>query len=62
MRNKLFSLVLLALPLLALPVVAFAQDSPVGSWTTIDDQTNQPKSIVEIYETRNGSLAGKVDP
>lgn len=60
MRIKLFSVMLLALPLLALSPVAFAQESPVGTWTTIDDETNQPKSIVEIYETRNGSLAGKV--
>ena len=53
-------LTLLALPLLAVSFSAFAQQSPVGTWTTIDDKTQQPKSIVEIYETRNGSLAGKV--
>ena len=51
---------LLALPLLALSFSVFAQESPVGTWTTIDDKTNQPKSTVEIYETRNGSLAGRV--
>lgn len=50
----------LALPLLALSFSAFAQETPVGTWTTIDDKTNQPKSTVEIYETRNGSLAGRV--
>lgn len=51
---------LLALPLLALSFSAFAQGTPVGTWTTIDDKTSQPKSTVEIYETRNGSLAGRV--
>lgn len=51
---------LLALPLLAISFSAFAQETPVGTWTTIDDKTNQPKSVVEIYETRNGNLAGKV--
>lgn len=59
MRNKLFTL-LIALPLLALSAAAFAQASPVGSWTTIDDKTKKPKSVVEIYETTNGSLAARV--
>src|SRR3546814_7589724 len=53
-------LTLFALPLLALSFSAFAQQTPVGTWTTIDDETGQPKSTVEIYETRNGSLAGRV--
>lgn len=59
MRNKLFTL-LIALPLLALSASVFAQTSPVGSWTTIDDKTKKPKSVVEIYETTNGSLAARV--
>lgn len=60
MRTKLFAS-LLALPLLALSSLAFAQTSPVGTWTTIDDKTNKPKSVVEIYEASNGTLAGRVD-
>ncbi|ATE71501.1 DUF2147 domain-containing protein [Lysobacter capsici] len=51
---------LLALLLLALPTAAFAQSTPVGSWTTIDDKTGKPKSVVEIYEAKDGSLAGRV--
>lgn len=57
MRNLL---TLLALPLLAVSFSALAQETPVGMWTTIDDDTGQPKSTVEVYETRNGSLAGRV--
>jgi uncharacterized protein (DUF2147 family) len=54
-----------ALLLLALPLGASAQgapiaSTPVGRWKTIDDKTGQPKSIVEIYATGNGTLAGKV--
>ncbi|MFD0737943.1 DUF2147 domain-containing protein [Lysobacter koreensis] len=60
MRNKLLVL-LLALPLLAISTAAFAQSSPVGTWTTIDDKTKKPKSVVEIYETSNGTLAGRVN-
>ncbi|SDJ97546.1 DUF2147 domain-containing protein [Microbulbifer yueqingensis] len=30
-----------------------------GKWRTIDDETGQPKSIVEIYE-RNGKYYGRV--
>jgi len=56
MRTKL-----LALLLLALPLGAFAQTpAPVGHWTTIDDKTDKPKSVVEIYEAKDGSLAGRV--
>lgn len=33
--------------------------SPLGIWKTIDDNTSEPKSHIEIYE-ENGSLHGKV--
>lgn len=33
--------------------------SIVGKWKTIDDQTGQAKSIVEIYE-QNGKFYGKI--
>ena len=59
MRNTL--LALLALPLMAVSAMAMAQNTPVGSWTTIDDETGKPKSVVEIYEARDGTLAGRVD-
>lgn len=59
MRNRLGA-VLLAAPLLALSSLAFAQTAPVGNWTTIDDKTGKPKSVVEIYEAKDGSLAGRV--
>ncbi len=59
MRKTL--LALLALPLMAVSAVAMAQNTPVGSWTTIDDATGKPKSVVEIYEARDGTLAGRVE-
>ncbi len=39
--------------------VAAAQSSPVGVWKTIDDETGEPKSWVEIYE-QNGKFYGKI--
>ncbi len=33
--------------------------SILGNWKTIDDETNEPKSIVEITE-RNGKFYGKI--
>lgn len=33
--------------------------SPVGSWRTIDDRTDKPDGIVQIYE-QNGMLYGRV--
>jgi uncharacterized protein (DUF2147 family) len=41
----------------AAPVLA--DGSPVGTWTTIDDATGKPKSVVEINEN-NGELSGRV--
>ena len=49
-----------ALFLLTLPLASFAQNSPVGRWKTIDDETGKPKSVVDIYKTTSGTLAGKV--
>ena len=34
--------------------------SPVGSWNTIDDETNQPKSVVRITE-KDGVISGTVE-
>ena len=58
--KKLLALLVFALPLLWMPVSAIAQQTPVGTWTTIDDTTKQPKSLVEIYEAQDGRLAGRV--
>lgn len=33
--------------------------SVLGKWKTIDDETNKPKSVVEIYE-KSGKIYGKV--
>ena len=46
----------LALLLVALPALA---QSPVGTWRTIDEETNQPKSIVRVYD-RGGRLHGEI--
>src|SRR3546814_10975786 len=40
-------------------LVAAEAASTVGLWTTIDDETNAPRSIVEITEV-NGELQGRV--
>lgn len=50
---------LLALPFLLCSLLASAQVTVTGQWTTIDDETKKPRSVVEIYE-RNGKLYGKV--
>jgi uncharacterized protein (DUF2147 family) len=34
--------------------------TPVGRWTTIDDKTGKPSSVVAIYE-EDGKLKGKVE-
>ena len=34
--------------------------SPLGLWQTIDDKTNQPRTVVRIYE-EDGKLYGKIE-
>jgi uncharacterized protein (DUF2147 family) len=38
---------------------ALAAGSPVGKWKTIDDETKQAKSIIEIYE-QGGVMFGRI--
>lgn len=39
-------------------VMSFAQIE--GKWRTIDDETNKPKSIVEIFKKSDGKYYGKI--
>ncbi|MEO1626989.1 MAG: DUF2147 domain-containing protein [Bacteroidota bacterium] len=55
MHIKITSFVLL----LFLALSAFAQQSPVGIWRTVDDVTGEAKSHLEIFE-KDGRLHGKV--
>ncbi|MXR35442.1 DUF2147 domain-containing protein [Craterilacuibacter sinensis] len=32
----------------------------VGTWKTIDDETKQPKALVQISESAGGELSGKI--
>jgi len=38
---------------------ALAAESITGLWTTIDDETQQPKSVVCVYE-HNGKIYGRI--
>ena len=42
-----------------MPAGAMAKNTPVGTWTTIDDDTHKPKSIVQIVDN-HGELQGRV--
>lgn len=44
---------------LFLSQISMAGESIVGFWTTIDDETKSPKSIVQIYEYQ-GKYFGRV--
>ncbi|MCE9599748.1 MAG: DUF2147 domain-containing protein [Spirochaetia bacterium] len=49
----------MAVAVLVLSSNLFAQATPVGSWKTIDDETGQPKSYVNIWE-QNGVIYGTI--
>lgn len=51
--------VLGVLTLLLFSFPTFAQGSPVGVWRTIDEQTNEAKSLVRIFE-EGGKLVGEI--
>ncbi|HWG11306.1 MAG TPA: DUF2147 domain-containing protein [Rhodanobacteraceae bacterium] len=55
-RSALLALALLLPSLQALA----ADDSPVGTWTQVDDKTGKPKSIIEISTAPDGTLQGVV--
>ncbi|MFM7973383.1 MAG: DUF2147 domain-containing protein [Betaproteobacteria bacterium] len=44
----------------ALPGTAAAQNTPVGLWKSIDDETKTEKSLVRITEA-GGTLTGKIE-
>lgn len=46
--------------LLAAATDAQSPSSAVGRWKTIDDATGKAKSVVEVYQAKDGRLAGKV--
>ena len=58
MKKRICSVPITALLLLLAAPVAQAQ-SPVGYWRTIDDETGEARSIVQIYE-QDGALYGKI--
>ncbi len=49
----------LTFALFAIATSAIGQNTITGKWKTIDDETNQPKSIVEIFE-KGGKFYGKI--
>jgi uncharacterized protein (DUF2147 family) len=49
----------LILPLLLSTLLSHAQTSVLGKWKTVDEETNEEKSIIEIFE-RNGKVYGKI--
>lgn len=58
MTSRLCTYLIMVLALL--PMATSAQNSPIGRWKTIDDETGKVKSIVEISQAANGTLQGKV--
>jgi len=52
-------LIALLIIILSLNFIEAENDSPTGSWQTVDDKTGRVKSIVEIRE-ENGKLYGKI--
>ena len=56
--NAISKLAAMTALLLATQVAMAA--TAAGTWKTIDDETKQAKSLVEISEAPNGELSGKV--
>ncbi|HJR13896.1 MAG TPA: DUF2147 domain-containing protein [Rhodanobacteraceae bacterium] len=52
--------ILIAFALLLATAAYAATDTPVGTWTQVDDATGKPKSIIGITEQPDGTLQGTV--
>jgi uncharacterized protein (DUF2147 family) len=59
MRTAVRSALIVFALLLATAAYA-ANDTPIGTWTQVDDNTGKPKSIIEITQLPDGSLQGTV--
>lgn len=46
---------------LVLGMSAMAQQEVLGRWVTVDDKTNAPASIVNIYRDSDGKYYGRVE-
>ena len=57
MRKMILGAVLASLSFAA---AAQHHASPVGKWKTLDDETQKPMTVSEIYEAKNGTLAAKI--
>ena len=55
MKKAIFTFLLVAVA----GIFSASAQSVTGKWKTIDDETGQAKSIVEVYE-QNGKIYGKV--
>lgn len=55
MKKAIFTFLLIAVA----GIFSVSAQGVVGKWKTIDDETGQAKSVVEIYE-QNGKIYGKV--
>ncbi len=51
--------ILLTISLIALTVMTAVAQDVTGKWKTVDDETGEEKSIVEIYK-QNGKVYGKI--
>ncbi|MBL4818917.1 MAG: DUF2147 domain-containing protein [Deltaproteobacteria bacterium] len=59
MITKIIKVLLIGL-LAAAPIVTYAEHEEfLGLWQTIDDDTNKPRSVVEVY-LDNGQLKGNI--
>lgn len=56
-----FRSALLAAALLFSAHALAANDTPVGTWTQVDDETGKPKSIIEISTAPDGTLQAVVE-
>lgn len=54
------TLLALAIAAASMPMMASAQQSPVGKWKTLDDETGKAMTVVEVYQAQNGTLAAKI--
>lgn len=60
MKVKFFATLIILLFISQIVTAQTAAQTPVGKWKTIDDETQEPKSVIEITQDSEGKLHGTI--
>jgi len=58
--NYLSKFVIILITVISISIIKAQNNTPVGYWKTINEETQEVRSIVKIWKADNGKLKGKI--